>query len=54
MKLNDIINNLDTLRDYKIYSKTNSAYEKILGNFTLKSLIEALKHPRKKKNYLIF
>ena len=50
MKRNLLLKNLENVNNFKIYSKTNSEYEKILGNFTLKSLIKTLKKPKKRKN----
>ena len=49
MKINLLINDLEYIKNYRIYSKKNNDYEKILGSFTLKSLIKSLKNPRKIK-----
>ena len=45
MQINVIINNLDTVSDFKIYSRHNHAYEKLLGNFTLRTFVKSLKNP---------
>ena len=45
MQINAIINNLDTVSDFKIYSRHNHAYEKLLGNFTLRTFVKSLKNP---------
>ena len=49
MKINLILKNLDSVRNYKVYSKANTEFEKILGNFTLKSFIKSFKNPKKVK-----
>lgn len=45
MQINVIINNLDTVSDFKIYSRHNHAYEKLLGNFALRTFVKSLKNP---------
>ena len=54
MRINLLLKNLDSARNYKVYSRTNTNFEKVFGNFTLKSFIKSLKNPRKikKKNFL--
>ena len=47
MQINVIINNLDTVSDFKIYSRHNHAYEKLLGNFALRNFVKSLKNPVK-------
>lgn len=49
MTINLLINELESVKNYKIYSKKNNEYEKIFGTFTLKSLIKTLKNPIKIK-----
>ena len=49
MKKNLLLKNLESFNNYKVYSKTNGGYEKVLGNFTLKSFIKSLKSPKKIK-----
>lgn len=45
MQINVIINNLDTVSDFKIYSRHNHTYEKLLGNFALRTFVKSLKNP---------
>ena len=54
MKKNILLNNLDSISNFQIYSKKNSEYEKVLGNYTLKSFIQSLNNPIKikKKKFL--
>ena len=49
MKKNSLLKNLESYNDYKVYSKTNTGFEKVMGNFTLKSFIKSLKNPKKIK-----
>ena len=49
MKSNSLLKNLESYNDYKVYSKTNTGFEKVMGNFTLKSFIKSLKNPKKIK-----
>ena len=49
MRKNLLLNNLESLTNYKVYSKTNNGFEKVLGNFTLKSFIKSFKNPKKIK-----
>ena len=49
MKSNSLLKNLESYNDYKVYSKTNTGFEKVIGNFTLKSFIKSLKNPKKIK-----
>lgn len=46
MKQNLLAKNLESFNNFNIYSKTYSEYEKVLGNFTLKSFIKSLKNPK--------
>ena len=49
MRQNLLLNNLESLTNYKVYSKTNNGFEKVLGNFTLKSFVKSFKNPKKIK-----
>ena len=49
MKKNLLLKNLESVTNYRVYSKTNNEYEKVLGNFTLKSFLKSLKNPKKIK-----
>ena len=49
MKKNLLLKNLESVTNYSVYSKTNNEYEKVLGNFTLKSFLKSLKNPKKIK-----
>ena len=46
-KTNILLNNLDSISNFKVYSKINSEYTKILGNHALKSFIKSLNNPTK-------
>ena len=54
MDNNLLLDNLDSISNINVYSRKNREYEKILGNYTLKSFIKSIKNPIKikKKNFL--
>ena len=54
MDTNLLLDNFDSINNFNVYSRKNCEYEKIFGNYTLKSLIKSIKNPikRKKRNFL--
>ena len=54
MDNNLLLDNLDSISNINVYSRKNREYEKILGNYTLKSFIKSIKNPIKikRRNFL--